>query len=363
MGDGIDYIGKMGESEELRTQSFYDLHSVQAHMKSASRIWERARRDETRAFFGLATMRGVGQKTLYSIAEAGRSFSDVIEDGPIEGPIHGRLAARHDESLSAGRWSAIRSDALSRGDRLAEMLQGIGVTLLLRGDSRFPEQLLDLPRPPHWLFVQGAISLLKESSVAIVGTRNPSTDGIFLAHYVGACLGDWGLPTISGLAAGIDQLAHELSLRAGVPTIAVLGTGILDEYPKGSATLRERILANGGTIVTEYLPRISYSAENFVQRNRLQAALGRILIPVEWSRRSGTAHTVRFASVLKRPIACLRLREWPGDRVALEAGLGLETGKIFTVPREQAVFDHFVRSALGKVSPDPIGQLSLFGED
>jgi hypothetical protein len=113
-------------------------------------------------------------------------------------------------------------------------------------------------------------------------------------------LADWRRASIS--------LAHEHSLRAGVPTIAVLGTGILDEYPKGSAIMRERIIADGGTIVTEYLPHISYSAKNFVQRNRLQAALGQVLIPVEWSRRSGTAHTVRFASALERPIACRRGR-------------------------------------------------------
>jgi DNA protecting protein DprA len=308
-------------------------------------------------------MRGIDQKTLFTVAETGRSFSDFLEHGPTAEPIGGLPAAHHDESVSTARWSAIRSDALNRGDALAAMLEQLGVAVLFRDDPRFPERLLDLARPPHWLFVQGSIGLLKDPAVTIVGTRKPSTDGSFLAHYVGACLGDWAVPTVSGLAAGIDQLAHEHSLRAGVPTIALLGTGILDEYPKGSAMLRERILADGGTIVTEYLPRISYSAENFVQRNRLQAALGRILIPVEWSRRSGTAHTVRFASVLERPIACLRLPGWPGDRVALEAGLGLETGKIFTLPREQARFDHFVRHALGKVSPSPTGQLSLFGED
>src|SRR3546814_15118525 len=76
----------------------------------------------------------------------------------------------------------------------------------------------------------------------------------------------------SGLAAGIDQLAHEHSLRAGVPTIAVLGTGMLEDYPKGAGRLRDHILGTGGTIVSEYLPMASYSAENFVQRNRLKAA-------------------------------------------------------------------------------------------
>jgi DNA protecting protein DprA len=353
----------MGESKDLQSNSFCDGYSVRTNMKSGSRIWHRGRPDETRAFFALSTLRGMGQKTLFALAESGRSFSDVVEYGLTAEPIDSRSAARQDVPVSVTRWAASRSDALRRGDELAAMLERLGVRLLFRGDPQFPQQLLDLPRPPHWLFAQGAMSPLKGPAVTIVGTRNPSADGNFLVRYIGACLGDWGVPTVSGLAAGIDQLAHENSLRAGVPTIAVLGTGILDEYPRGSAILRERIIAAGGTIVTEYLPRISYSAENFVQRNRLQAALGRVLIPVEWNRRSGTAHTVRFASVLKRPIACLRLPEWPGDRVVLEAGLGLETGKIFTAPREQAQLDHFVRCALGVVSSTPAAQLPLFGED
>jgi predicted Rossmann fold nucleotide-binding protein DprA/Smf involved in DNA uptake len=183
---------------------------------------------------------------------------------------------------------------------------------------------------------------------------------LFLARYVGACLGDWAVPTVSGLAAGIDQLAHEYSLRAHVPTIAVLGTGILEDYPRGSEELRERILAAGGSIVTEYLPNASYSAENFVQRNRLQAGLGRVVIPVEWSRGSGTAHTVRFATELRRPIACLRLPDWPSEKVQFEPGLGKETGAIFTVPRDQREFGSFVTNALGEGRKLDIDQLSLF---
>jgi DNA protecting protein DprA len=242
-----------------------------------------------------------------------------------------------------------------------DRLTKIGVRLLFRHEPCFPRALLDLERPPHWLFVQGTTAPLSMPAVAIVGTRKPSEDGLFLARYVGACLGDWPVATVSGLATGIDQLAHDSSLRAAVPTIAVLGTGILDNYPKGSADVRRRILEGGGTIVSEYLPRASYSAENFVQRNRLQAALGRVLIPVEWARRSGTAHTVRFATALGRPIACLRLADWPMNRIALEPGLGEETGRIFTVPREQDAFDHFVRDALGTPSPSIVSQLSLFG--
>jgi len=312
--------------------------------------------DEERAFLALATVRGIGQKTLFALAEAGRSFSDALQFGPEE--TQPKLSG--ERPMSERHWSTVRHNALGHGDRLAEQLEALGIALLFRHSPGFPSALLELERPPHWLFVQGAVDLLAEPSIAIVGTRKPTPDGYFLSRYVGACLGEWGAPTVSGLAAGIDQLAHEHSLHAGVPTVAVLGTGMLEDYPKGSGRLRDHILATGGSIVSEYLPSASYSAENFVQRNRLQAALGRILIPAEWQRRSGTAHTVRFATALGRPIACLRLPEWPADRLVLEPGLGLPSGEIFTVPHEQARFDAFVRAAIGRPSLAQMGQLSLF---
>ncbi|WP_406871956.1 DNA-processing protein DprA [Aminobacter sp. P9b] len=302
----------------------------------------------------------MGHKTLADLAEAGHRFAEVLENTPAEllprRAVGGRDTAPTEWGTVLGKAQA---DARKMGDRLTEM----GVRLLFRDDPRFPRALLDLERPPHWLFVQGAMAPLAMPAVAIVGTRKPSEDGLFLARYVGACLSDWPAATVSGLAAGIDQLAHESSLRANVPTIAVLGTGIFDNYPKGSDVARRQILEAGGTIVSEYLPCSSYSAENFVQRNRLQAALGRVVIPVEWARRSGTAHTVRFATALKRPIACLRLSDWPVDRLVLEPGLGQEMGEIFTVPREQQAFDHFVRVALGGSAASPVGQLSLFDEE
>ncbi|WP_195743705.1 DNA-processing protein DprA, partial [Pseudomonas syringae] len=139
-----------------------------------------------------------------------------------------------------------------------------------------------------WLFVQGQMANLHKQSVTVVGTRKPSEDGIFLTRFLLAALAIRSCPTVSGLAAGIDQVVHTESIRYGIPTVAVLGTGILQNYPKGSEKLREEIVNSGGTIVTEYLPTQSYSAENFVRRNRLQAGLGEILFPTEWSIKSGT---------------------------------------------------------------------------
>jgi len=356
----IDCAMEMSDSTRL-TQVVHDVHGAQA--MAPDRGNAQSRLDETRSFLALSTVKGLGQKTLFAFANAGRRFSEVLDHGPDIELDRNAVRARADPPVSSRQWSEICNDALARADVIGSQLDRLGVAIIFRENPRFPSQLLELERPPHWLFVQGEVELLQRPSVTIVGTRKPTPDGEFLTRYVGACLNDWGVPTVSGLAAGIDQLAHESSLRAGVPTIAVLGTGILEEYPKGAAPLRGHILGTGGLIVSEYLPHISYSAENFVQRNRLQAGLGRVLIPAEWQRRSGTAHTVRFATQLRRPIACLRLPEWPEERVMLEPGLGCETGKIFTVPREQVPFDRFVRSALGLSMPRQAAQLSFFDED
>lgn len=316
---------------------------------------------ETQAFLALASIHGVGPKTLTEIAESGLRYTELLENGPSETSHHLRRIAQKGDP-SAANWKQLRELALSRSKRLMDELGRLGVKVLLREDPQYPKRLLELPRPPHWLFVQGDPTVLGTTSLAVVGTRSPSADGIFLAQYIGACLADWGVATVSGLASGIDQAAHEFSLRANVPTIAVLGTGVLDNYPRGSEQLRQRIVDAGGAITTEYLPNASFSAENFVQRNRLQAALGSVLIPVEWQRRSGTAHTVRFATQLSKPIACLRLADWEPQRVSLLPGLGLETGEIFTVPRDQAKLDKFITQSINGPSTQRRGQLSFFDE-
>jgi DNA processing protein len=235
------------------------------------------------------------------------SFSDIIamdnQDDFFE--YLGKSGAR----LDRRNWTHFlveKQRLLDSADSYQAKFHKMGVSIIFRDDPQFPKQLFDLKDPPLWLFVQGDPSVLSQSSMTVVGTRKPTVDGIWLTQYIGHCLGAIGHATISGLALGIDQEIHVASLRANVPTIAVLGTGIMSNYPNNSERLRHQIVQNGGAIITEYLPDESYSAQNFVKRNRIQAALGQVLIPVEWAVRSGTAHTVRHAFELDRPIGFLR---------------------------------------------------------
>jgi DNA processing protein len=301
---------------------------------------------EQLALLALSSIRGVGYWTLANMAKAGISFAAFLatEDSTEAGRALRAFGAKLENKM-AGEWQLVRDRALARASRIFEDLMATGTRLVMAGSAEFPRALNDLSDPPAWLFVRGNVPLLSKPSVAAVGTREPTDDGIWLCRFVGLCFESWAAPTVSGLAPGIDHVVHELSLRAKVPTIAVLGTGIFSDYPKGAATLRKRILDGGGAIVTEYLPQETYSAENFVRRNRLQAALAQILIPIEWAARSGTAHTVRYAARLKRPIAGLRLPDWHKDRLMFPDGAAAMSS-IFTIPGQEEEFRRFVAKSL-----------------
>lgn len=245
--------------------------------------------NERIAFFALTSLKGVGFWSLHKIASSGSSFKEALKNLENSG-----FGTGNEDSTLESLWA--------QGLAIGRQLLAADVRLIFQKEPSFPRRLIDIVDAPHWLFVQGDQTNLDKPSVTIVGTRKPSSDGLFLTRCVMACLARSSKVTVSGLALGIDQTVHEESLRYGMPTVAVLGTGIWQDYPKGSEVLRKAILSAGGTIITEYLPSQSYSRENFVRRNRLQAALGDALIPTEWNIKSGTAHTVKFASIYGKPI-------------------------------------------------------------
>ena len=245
-------------------------------------------RNERVAFLALTTLKGVGFWTLHKIAESKVGFKDALKEPNRAGLEKHFPKDIKDEEFQEQIWS--------KGLELARELASSGIQLFFNGEQGFPKKLKSISEAPHWLFVQGNSSNLNQPAIAVVGTRKPTEDGIFAARLIVAAASKYKCATVSGLALGIDQTCHNESIRYKLPTVAVLGTGILNNYPKGSEHLREQIIAQGGTVISEYLPQQSYSAENFVRRNRLQAALCEILFPAEWKIKSGTAHTVRYAS-------------------------------------------------------------------
>lgn len=169
-------------------------------------------------------------------------------------------------------------------------------------DEEYPIKLKDLKVPPKQLYVIGNKKLLKEFSIAIVGTRKCATESANMATQYGYELASRDIVIVSGMASGIDTSAHKGALNANGKTIAVLGAGFNNIFPKENIELFYEIIENDGLIITEYeedMPPLKY---NFVHRNRIIAALTEGVVVIEAGLKSGALKTAEDAIDLKRKL-------------------------------------------------------------
>ncbi|MES2672981.1 MAG: DNA-processing protein DprA [Pseudomonadota bacterium] len=162
-------------------------------------------------------------------------------------------------------------------------------------DPRYPALLQQIPKPPPLLFVRGDVTCLSLPQIAIVGSRNPSSGGLENAQRFAQYLSGNGFVITSGLAAGIDAAAHEGALMVQGKTIAIMGTGIDKVYPAPHRELAQRIMDNGGTLVSEFPLGTGAQAANFPQRNRIISGLSYGVLVVEAAVKSGSLITAKIA--------------------------------------------------------------------
>lgn len=343
-------------------QSYDKKHKTSLSLAIAMTDTETARwNTESAALLALSEIRGVSYWSLYKIAQKGIRFRDVVTCQSLSKfeSMLGVKVNRLPYSLNEENWSAFRDGMISAAKSLLTHYHNSGYKIIHYGSPDYPEKLKDLPEPPYWLFAQGNTSLLNKNCVGVVGTRNPTSLGLYLTQSVIAQFIESDYVTVSGLAYGIDQAAHDASLLFNIPTIAVLGTGVNSNYPKNSLELRTHIINKGGLILTEYLPNQKPSQENFVRRNRIQAALSDILIPVEWNLKSGTAHTVKNAAQLKRTILCPLLR---GCSVSEEIKYSLDFYSAIIMETPLSKFQDLITLIKSK-KDTKLQQLSLLGDE
>jgi DNA processing protein len=171
-----------------------------------------------------------------------------------------------------------------------------GVDILTTEDADYPRRLLSIEMPPHVLFVRGAVAAMSaDHAVAVVGTRRPTDGGRAVASRIGASLARAGAVVVSGLAVGIDGASHAAAMDEGAPTVAVLGSGHARLYPRAHARLAERIVADGGAVVSELVPDSHPSPSTFPRRNRLISGLADATVVVEAGTRSGALITADWA--------------------------------------------------------------------
>ena len=161
-------------------------------------------------------------------------------------------------------------------------------------DDNYPAKLKNIYAPPITIFAKGDISLLSSKAIAIVGSREPSKYGIYVAEKFSKELSKEGIAIVSGLAKGIDTFAHVGALSSFGKTIAVLGSGIDVVYPKENAKYYREI-SEKGLIISEYIVGTAPESKNFPQRNRIISGLSDGVLVVEARKNSGTMITTDFA--------------------------------------------------------------------
>jgi DNA processing protein len=186
-------------------------------------------------------------------------------------------------------------------EREWERVAAAGVQVLTWDDPAYPARLRPLDGSPPVLYVRGQLGELDDWAVAIVGTRRASTYGREVAHLLATELARAGVTVISGLAMGIDTVAHRAALDAGGRTVAVLGSGVDQIYPPQNRGLAQAITEQGA-LISDYALGVRPEANNFPPRNRIISGLSRGVIIVEASERSGALITAQFAAEQGREV-------------------------------------------------------------
>lgn len=189
-------------------------------------------------------------------------------------------------------------------------MQKTNLITISNTDKQYPRRLNSLHKPPKSLHIKGADinELLKMPVVAVVGSRKATGYGRRVTQDIVGKLVEKGVLIISGLALGVDSIAHEETVKSDGKTIAVLPGGVENIYPKRHVQLAEEIISSGGALLSEYPGKHAPMKHNFIERNRIIAALCDVLVVTEAGEKSGSLHTARFALENGRTVAAV-----PGD--------------------------------------------------
>ena len=291
-------------------------------------------RDEVAAYLALAQVPGIGAARLRTLVAAFESAAAALR------APHGAIAALPGFSRAAA--TAIRAGSPQSGHEILDELDRLGACVLLPDDPTFPPLLRDVPDPPALLFAWGNAALLARPAAGIVGSRDHSPYGAAAARLLAAGVAGAGVVVVSGMARGIDAIAHAAALDASGASVGILGNGFGVIYPAVNRVLYERMVARG-CLVSELPPGERPHAGAFPRRNRLISGLAGVTVVIEAAPGSGALITADCAldqgrAVLAVPgpitsptsLGCNKLIQ-QGAKPALAPGdileeLGIESG-------------------------------------
>lgn len=189
--------------------------------------------------------------------------------------------------------------------RKYEEIRKKDIFVLTVDDTAYPRKLKEISDPPICLYIKGdirTIDLSKDMFFGVVGTRKPTTYGQLITHTFSTELSEEGLVIVSGMALGVDTIAHRSALEAGGKTIAILGCGVDIVYPHSNLELYKRIIAGGGLIISEFPPGLTVQKGLFIARNRIISGLSMGVLVAEGTKESGALITARYAAEQGREV-------------------------------------------------------------
>jgi DNA processing protein len=239
----------------------------------------------------LCRLKGLSWYLIAREALRARGLDHLLE-GTVTERSKEAAEARRILAGSRPRLDAARSEAAA----IIEAAEARGARLTTVLDEDYPLNLRTIYNLPPFLFYRGRLDAdLDARSVAVVGTRTPSPEGLTQAREMARLLAMQGVTVLSGLARGIDATAHEAALEANGRTVAVMGTGIHVIYPRDHTELAQRIVDAGGALVSQFWPDAPPTTYSFPRRNVTMSGMGQGTVVVEASSTSGAKMQSRLA--------------------------------------------------------------------
>lgn len=239
---------------------------------------------------------GIGSLTLKKLGDYLKKYSDVMYTTEQELKEWGLNKPTRKQILS------MRSQAEQIVETIDRENLKHNIQTVTKLDSDYPSLLLEIYDSPGVLFVLGDKTVLQERMISVVGTREPSYYGKWVAQELGAYLADNHIPVVSGLAKGIDRFVHEGALRHSGTCVAVVASGFSYIYPQEHKKLFNNIVETGGCIVTEYSYHTKANPGNFPARNRIISGLSLATIVVESKSKGGALITADQALEQNREV-------------------------------------------------------------
>lgn len=248
----------------------------------------------------LMQLKGISRKTIlksFRLSSDMECTIDVIAEAVDRaGMENGRVKKFSDLEIQ---------EAIEKADQIIEDCQKNDIAITTYLDKEYPKKLMTISDAPTILYYKGDIQCLNElNSVAIIGTRQPTDYGMRIAKNLGASFGKRSYVVVSGLALGCDTGGHEGCLEVNGKTVAVMAGGLDKVYPAKNKKLAERILEQGGALISEYPPYTDAFKNFFVERDRLQSGLSDGVLVVETGEKGGTLHTAQYCLDYQRVLAC-----------------------------------------------------------